>query len=282
MIKPLRASFPASRGLSYLPLLLTVTGMACTAKRSPTQERSTSQVAASPELQLEGARLAGEDASPAEPKQRPVDVEELLVRAQRFYDGLNNDGWQRQIIEERLQDFGPPSVIADGGRTRYWLSCNAERCTGLYVIMGENALGDIDSDVVNEHKVNEDEGYHGYSLMLWRNAHTLVAEKSQVTPDALLGLEQELQGHLYSPLNSLSPSFEQARLPTPVLSAEGEQELRWFAADEKVCVELHITTSQSSLGYAHAESFPAFANPLENELYAKCAFAAIKAFASEG
>lgn len=271
-----------ARGLSYLPLLV-VTSMACTAKRKTTEENPTPHVAASREAQHKRALPAEvEDASPAEPKQRPLVVEQLLERAQRFYDGLNDDGWKRHIVEERLLDFGPPTAVASSGRARYWLSCNAERCTGLYVIAGEPALDDIDAGVINEHKADEDEGYHGYSLILWRSANKQAGPKDQIAPAALLGLGKELQRHLYSEWNSLSPSFEQARLPKPSVSGEGEQELRWFAADDKTCVELHIATSPTSLGYARTESFPAFANPLENELYAKCALAAIQAFASDG
>ena len=268
---------------------------ACSAKGGKNQKPKESTVVATVPIQNDSHTKAATPAAPPT-KSPPTEAspqisanvratEKLVSQSQHLLGRMDDLNWTRERVETELTAFGPPSFTEDNGLTRYWVICDAEKCSGLWVGVDKNEPEMIDDlEVLNEKKRDPDSMYSSLSLALWRKANDSKAPTSTPGPKELLAFgkvlnnklkvldhESEIEWHEVVNL------FEQAGFSTSRLrKLEGEEhETRFFTVDKRSCVEMRVTLSSGSLSNAHTETHKVFARIYDNELYARCALTAI-------
>lgn len=258
-------------------VVLSIALASCSSGRGQT-EKSAPDIASM--TNLEKARTPPPVDAPA-----PVDsetgsgkVDALLAQSKRLHSRLNELGWERGPVEQELLALGPVTVTDAATNTRYWLRCSAKRCGGLYVVVdpAENEAIE-DCLVVDVGLSDSEEGFHGYALLEWRSRQGVEQPETKVSPEGVLDLSRQLKKNQGAAASTLALLFKASGLELKQTSLGGEQESRYYAVDRASCVELYVTSVGGAIGYSRAEEFGSFEFPLENDLYAKCAFAALGA-----
>ncbi|MCP4449688.1 MAG: hypothetical protein GY811_30810 [Myxococcales bacterium] len=198
------------------------------------------------------------------------------------FDGLEEqleklDYKSKAFEKELIAAYGPLTTTLKAEQdTRYWIQCDSERCVGASMTLADDPAEVDRLDPIDEQR--PDSYYYGFAYLAWRSANPDAKTSTTMTPKQLSELGNtldEADEMLWdAAIKRLKPAGASTKYP------EDEELHYWHAIDSKSCVSLSFLKYMDGEAGPEIDSvevleFEAFADPLENYEYARCAMYAL-------